>query len=95
MLLQILAIKQVLLQDNFRELHTKGNLSYNLRLNILFIYSFSLFFYIKVSDYLILTQCKDTNNIENSQIYIHEIYENTQIHSNGIYENTQIWMFEL
>ena len=40
-------------------------------------------FYIKVTDYLILTQCKDTNDIENTQIYFHEIYE-----------NTQIWMFE-
>ena len=32
---------------------------------------------------MILTQCKDTNDIENTQIYFHEIYE-----------NTQIWMFE-
>ena len=54
---------------------------------------------------MILTQCKDTNDIENTQIYFHEIYENTQIYFHEIYENTQIyieksfentqiWMFE-
>ena len=32
---------------------------------------------------MILTQCKDTDNIENTQIYFYEIYE-----------NTQIWIFE-
>ena len=43
---------------------------------------------------MILTQCKDTNDIENTQIYFHEIYENTQIHIAKSFENTQIWMFE-
>ena len=45
---------------------------------------FFFIFYIKVSDYLILTQCKDTNNIENTQIHIAKSSK-----------NTQIWMFEL
>lgn len=43
---------------------------------------------------MILTQCKDTNDIENTQIYFHEIYENTQIYIEKSFENTQIWMFE-
>ena len=43
---------------------------------------------------MILTQCKDTNDIENTQIYLHEIYENTQIYIEKSFENTQIWMFE-
>ena len=42
---------------------------------------------------MILTQCKDTNDIENTQIYFHEIYENTQIYIEKSFENTQIWMF--
>ena len=41
---------------------------------------------------MILTQCKDTNDIENTQIYFHEIYENTQIYIEKSFENTQIWM---
>ena len=43
---------------------------------------------------MILTQYKDTNDIENTQIYFHEIYENTQIYIEKSFENTQIWMFE-
>ena len=43
---------------------------------------------------MILTQCKDTNDIENTQIYFHEIYENTQIYIEKSFENTQIWMFD-
>lgn len=43
---------------------------------------------------MILTQCKDTNDIGNTQIYFHEIYENTQIYIEKSFENTQIWMFE-
>ena len=60
-------------------------------------YSYILFFifYIKVTDYLILMQCKDTNNVENTKIYFHKIYENTQIHIAKSFENTQIWMFFL
>ena len=44
---------------------------------------------------MILTQCKDTNDIENTQIYFHEIYENTPIYIEKSFENTQIWMFEI
>lgn len=44
---------------------------------------------------MILTQCKDTNDIENTQIYFHEIYENTQIYIEKSFENTQIWMFDV
>ena len=43
---------------------------------------------------MILTQYKDTNDIENTQIYFHEIYENTQIYIEKSFKNTQIWMFE-
>ncbi len=43
----------------------------------------------KHTDYLYVTRCEGTHNIENTQIHFAKTYENTQIHFAKTYENTQ------